>query len=77
MIYRKDILCVKKEVRDNLGKEISLKQRGSKHKVKDAILIEAYKSLFLVNIKIDDNIYTSTTFTYKDLITQNVVITIK
>ncbi len=77
MIYKEDINSAKRNIEDNIGKKIRLKQRGSKSKTKDGILIEAYNSLFLVSVRVDSDIYLATTFTYKDLITENVVITLK
>ncbi len=78
MFYEKDLLRAKSNVEEHLGSKVRVRSNSGKkrEKTKDGILLGAYKSVFLVDIKMDEDTYTSTAYTYTDLLTENVTITI-
>lgn len=78
MFYEKDLINAKNSVEQHIGSKVRVRHNSGKkrQKAKDGILLSAYKSVFLINIQVDDNIYTSTSYTYKDLLTENITITV-
>ncbi len=76
MILKEDLKNAKKSIELNVGKKIKLKNRGSKSKIREGVIVKAYNSIFLVNIVVDEDVHTATTYTYKDLITESVIITL-
>ncbi len=78
MILEKDIDCARNSILEHVGKKIKVRNNVGKRGAdsKEGILLEAYQSVFLVNIKVDDRIYTKASYTYKELISKSVIITL-
>ncbi len=78
MYYEKDLVKAKNDIEKYLGRKVRVRFKNGKRKqkIKDGILISAYKSVFLVDMLVDEDTYTSTSYTYNDILTKNVVITI-
>ncbi len=78
MYYGRDLERAKNDVEKHLGSSVRVRYKNGKkkQKIKDGVLVGAYKSVFLVDLKMDETTYSATSYTYNDLITKNVVITI-
>ncbi len=78
MILEKDINSARNNIIEHVGKKIKVRNNVGKRgaQSKEGVLIGAYQSVFLVNIKVDERIYTKASYTYKELISKNVIITL-
>ncbi len=78
MFYEKDLIKAKSDIEQHIGSNVRVRFNNGKRreKTKDGVILSAYKSIFLVKLKITGEQYTKTAYTYSDLLTENVVITI-
>ncbi len=78
MYYDKDIQRAKSNVEEHIGSKVRVKFNSGKRKVrtKDGVLTNAYNSIFLVDLETENNTFRSTAYSYKDLLTENVKITL-
>lgn len=78
MYYKEDLLLIKKDIEKYIGSEITLRsskgrQRATTHKV---IITKTYPSIFTVKT-IDSQCDRNLSFSYADVLTKSVKITIK
>lgn len=78
MYDERDVLKAREDVSKHLGSKVRVRFNTGKRKMntKDGVLTNAYASIFLVDLMTDAHTYRSTAYSYKDLLTQNVSITI-
>ncbi len=78
MIYEKDLVRAKNDVEKHIGNKVRVRFKNGKRKqrVKDGTILSAYNSIFLVELQINENTVTQTTYTYKDILTKNVIISV-
>ena len=69
----KSVEEIKKEIEENIGKQISIKEfnkQGKKLKEFNGVVLSAYTNLFLVKINIKGN-YLNKSFSYVDFLTKD------
>ncbi len=78
MILERDIDSARNSMIEHVGKKIKVRNNVGKRgaQSKEGVLLGVYQSVFLVNIKVDDRIYTKASYTYKELISKTVIITL-
>lgn len=78
MFDERDVLKARNDVSKHIGSKVRVRFNNGKRKVKtkDGVLTNAYASIFLVDLMTDADTYRSTSYSYQDLITKNVSITI-
>lgn len=78
MFFEKDLAKARNDVEKHIGSKVRIKYNNGKRKqrIKDGVIISAYKSIFLINLQMDDDTVTKATYTYTDLLTKNVIITV-
>ncbi|KXO15806.1 Veg family protein [Peptoniphilus sp. GNH] len=70
--------AIRRELRDNLGKRVIIKADKGRKKIitKRGVLEAVYPSLFVVNVESREERPRKTSFTYSDVLTHTVVLTI-
>lgn len=78
MFDERDVLKAKTDVEQYIGSKVRVRFNNGKRKMKtkEGVLTNAYQSIFLVDLMTDSDTYRSTSYSYKDLLTENVKITI-
>lgn len=78
MFFEKDLVKAREDVEKHIGSKVRIRYNSGKRKqrIKDGVIISTYKSIFLINVEIDKDTTTNATYTYKDLLTKNVIITV-
>ncbi len=78
MIYSKDIERTKLDVEKYLGSKVKIRSNNGRKKMltTEGILIDAYPSVFLVQHTNEKNMQRNLSYSYKDLLTNNVQITL-
>ncbi len=78
MIYEKDLVKAKNDVEKHIGDKVRVRFKNGKRKqrIKDGTIISAYNSIFLVELQVTEDVVMQTTYTYKDVLTKNVVISL-
>lgn len=78
MMRKNDVLKVRQEVTDNIGKRVKVKANKGRRKIATAegVITETYPSIFL--IETDDSLSYARTmsFSYKDVLTRDVRMTL-
>lgn len=78
MFFEKDLVKARNDVEKHIGSKVRVRYNNGKRKqrVKNGVIINAYNSIFLINVQVNEDTTTKATYTYKDLLTENVTITI-
>lgn len=78
MIVLSRVDAIKRELEDNIGKKVIVKADKGRKKIvtKRGVLEAVYPSLFVVKMETGEDRPRSATFTYSDVLTSTVVLTI-
>lgn len=69
---------IRKELELHVGERVKLKANGGRKKslVKEGVIYETYPSLFTVRVNIDNRSIQTLSYTYSDILTSNVELTV-
>lgn len=69
---------IKRELQEHIGKRVILKANKGRKKIvtKRGVLEAVYPSLFIVNVKSEGSYHRNISFTYSDVLTSTVQITV-
>lgn len=78
LLEKNDLAKIRKNVKDCIGKKVILRANKGRKKiiVREGILEEAYPSLFVVRINNQFNSMRKVSYTYSDILTETVEVTI-
>ncbi|MCR2044212.1 Veg family protein [Anaerosalibacter massiliensis] len=78
MLEKSSLAKIKKNVEDSVGKKVILKANKGRKKttVREGILESAYPSIFVVKISNEYNSIRRVSYTYSDILTETVEVTI-
>lgn len=78
MLEKNSLAKIKKNVEDSVGKKVILKANKGRKKttVREGVLESAYPSLFVVKISNEYNSIRRVSYTYSDILTETVEVTI-
>ncbi len=78
LLEKNNLSKIRKDVKDCVGKKVILKANKGRKKttIREGILEEAYPSLFVVKISNDYDSVRRVSYTYSDILTETVEVTI-